>query len=452
MRPLNQILFFSVLAMIVVVKLYVAPSAITGLSIKNIVLYLVCVSILLFYMNRLSMLKSLPGAGAVAVLLILAPLSMLYAPVLADGAHLVVFDMLADYKNELFDPFLLYGVGYLLTARPEAGLRPLRAVVITFGLLNILALSYYVTRVNPFYQNVLSQQHTRFASYGIYSNQGAYSLAMFMPLTYYLYIRTRIQWARLFYLFLMLTSVAGIALSGSRGAVLALVAEFFLLMIWTRQYGFFLGVFALGAIGVVIFALVTHGHFLKDALARMKLFAGNHREDQLLRGEGFSTLDIISSGRTFVWHAILQLFAQHPLAVFVGFGWGTYHAHIYRLLGTVIATHNMFLKMWAEAGFAGLFLTAWLGRDVFRTFRQWVRPYDRLLYQCILAAMFIVLWAFMLSTPINVYMIWSFTFGILAGYARYARQRSEARASTNTPANSTTSTAAPATPAYRRAR
>ena len=184
MRPLNQILFLAVLAMIVFAKLYAAPSMITGLSLKNIVLYTASIAILLSYADRLSLLRDLPGAAPVAVLLVLAPLSMLYAPVLAGGVKLVPFDMLADYKNELFDPFLLYGIGFLLTARPEAGLRPLRAVVITFGLLNILALSFYVTGINPFYQNVLSQQHTRFASYGIYSNQGAYSLEMFLPLTY----------------------------------------------------------------------------------------------------------------------------------------------------------------------------------------------------------------------------------------------------------------------------
>ncbi|MHB8388441.1 MAG: O-antigen ligase family protein [Acidobacteriaceae bacterium] len=440
--------------MIVVVKLYAPPSAITGLSIKNIVLYVVCIAILLSYMDRLSLLKSLPGAGAVVVLLAFAPLSMLYAPVLAGGARLVPFYMLADYKNELFDPFLLYGIGFLLTARPEAGLRPLRAIVVTFGLLNVLALSFYVTGINPFYQNVLSQQHTRFASYGIYSNQGAYSLAMFLPLTYYLYVYARAGGARLFYLFLMLTSIAGIALSGSRGAGLALVAEFFLLMIWTRRYGFFLRVFALGTIGVIAFAAVTHGHFLRDAIDRLRVFAGTHSTDQMLRSEGFSTLDIISSGRTFVWGAILQLFELHPLALFVGFGWGTYQAHIFRLLGTIIATHNVFLTMWAELGLTGLFIMAWLGRAVLRSYRLHVRPYDRLLYQCILTAIFIVVWTFMLSAPINVYVIWSFTFGVLAGYGRNSRLRSEMRASARTAEKPHDRHETPGTAAqtYRRAR
>lgn len=441
MRLSNQILFFAVLAIIVYAKLYAAPSAISGLSVKNIVLYLAFISILLFNMNSLPQLTSLPGVGAIAGLLVLAPVSMFYAPAFAYGAHLVTFTMLADYKNELFDPFLFYGIAYVITARPETGLQPMRAVVITFGLLNILALSYYVTGLNPFYQTVLSQHHTRFASYGSYSNQGAYSLGMFLPLTYYLYVRAQAQAARLFYIFLMLTSMAGIALSGSRGAMLALAAEFLLLMIWTRKYGFFLRVIALGAIGLVLFALSTHEQFLTHALSRMRLFAGNSHAQQYLRSQGYSNLDIISSGRTFVWSGILKLFSLHPLAAFMGFGWGTFDAHIYQALGTVIATHNMFLKMWAELGFTGLFFTAWLGGNVFRSFRQWVRPYDPLLDQCIRASMFIVLWTFMLSAPIDLYVIWSFTFGVLAGYARHAREHSQSCAQAKTTADAVSSQA-----------
>ena len=188
------------------------------------------------------------------------------------------------------------------------------------------------------------------------------------------------------YLFLMLTSIAGIALSGSRGAALALVFELFLMMVWTRRYGFFLKVFALGVVGVIAFAAVTNGHFLAGAVERFRLMTGTHAMHQMLRAEGFSTLDIISSGRTLVWSAILELFRRHPLALFVGFGWGTYDAHIVKLLGTLIATHNVYLKMWAELGLAGVFLMAWLGRDVLRWYRARVYRYDRLLYHCILAA------------------------------------------------------------------
>ena len=67
MRPLNQILFFAVLAMIVFARLYAAPSAITGLSLKNIVLYTVSIVILLSYADRLPLLRDLPGAAPVAV-------------------------------------------------------------------------------------------------------------------------------------------------------------------------------------------------------------------------------------------------------------------------------------------------------------------------------------------------------------------------------------------------
>lgn len=444
MRPSKQILFFAVLAIIVYAKLYAAPSAISGLSAKNFLLYLGVISILLFDMNSLPQMTSLPGVGAITGLLVLAPISMFYAPAFAYGAHLVTFTMLADYKNELFDPFLFYGIAYMLTARPEAGLRPLRAVVITFGLLNVLALSYYVTGLDPFYQTVLSQHNTRFASYGGYSNQGAYSLEMFLPLTYYLYVRARAQGARLFYVFLMLASITGIALSGSRGAMLASAAEFLLLMVWTRKYAFFLRVVSLGAIGVVLFALSTHEQFLTHALDRMRLFTGNSHAQQYLRMQGYSSLDIISSGRTFVWGGILKLFSLHPLAAVMGFGWGTFDAHIYQVLGTVIATHNMFLKIWAELGLTGLVFTAWLGENVFRSFRQWVRPYDPLLDQCIRASMFIVLWTFMLSAPIDLYVIWSFTFGVLAGYARYARVHSQSCAQTKTTADAVASQAASA--------
>ena len=413
MRVLNLFLFIVILTTIILTRLYeVQISQVQGFSIKNIMLYLVSFMLLAVHASKRTPIKDVPALVPLIIVSIFAAISMLYAPALAQDLRLDRLNMLAIYKGNIFDPVLMYIIGYFLIVSEGSDFRLIRIFVIAFGLLNVAAMSIFVTGINPFTISVVSHGGTRFASYGGISNQGAYALAFFFPLYYYLHVHAGSWVGKAFYVFLMMTTLAGIALTGSRGGYLAMAIELLLLMILTGRYAFFITMTVLGTFGVMAYAALFNWEFLVGAIGRLKLLVAGAEPVR----HGFTETDTISAGRTYIWKGIYSVLKNDLVAVIIGKGCGTFAVHIKRALGGAMASHNWFLEVLLELGLIGLSLFVAAGMRMYRFFKLYLRQPDRLLYHCVFCMFFILVWTFMLSAPTVLYVTWFLTLGLLAGY------------------------------------
>jgi len=372
--------------------------------------------LIILNMGRLGTIQSLPAFWPLLFILVLATFSLFYARHMAYGVRLDMFMMVAKYKNHLLEPFLIYSAGFIIAMRMPNDLRPLYITAIAFALLNIVALSVFATGLNPFGASVMSHDNTRFASFGGLANQGAYSMLLFIPLFYYLYEKSRGQLAKTSFLIFIFTSLAGIGLSGSRGGYLLVLIVFLLLMYTTKRYKFFMAVAGAGVFFLIAYAATFDLDLLINAVSRLETLSGGEELHEFQKHEGFSNVDQISAGRTWIWKGIYEVMVNDPLSIVLGKGWGTYRPHIQAVLGIAPAAHNVFLLYLLELGLIGLGLLCFAGYQYVRFMRRRLHKQDRLLYHCIMIMMLVVVWAFLLAAPVNLYKIWGFLFGLLAGY------------------------------------
>lgn len=417
MSRLNYFILFVVLSILILTKLFdVSISEKLGLSIKNIGLYLVFIVLMISQMGRRSRFVQIPAIVPLVLIFLIAALSIFYAPLFAGGVKVEKLSMLSLYKNEVFDPFFLFVFGFMLINRPMMNAKPIELLAISFGVLNIVALSVIITGVNPFSISVVSHEGTRFASYGGLANQGAYALLFFFPLYFYFYEQARSSKARYFFLVMMLTSLIGVGLTGSRGGYLLTAVLIGFLMFKTKRYKFFLLLMVIGLVGLISYSTVFGIEFLMSAIGRVVLLLGKGEEAEILAKQGITGIDAISAGRTMIWRGIFQVLINDPFAIFIGKGWGTYNAHTLLTEAGGSAAHNVFLKMTLELGLLGLGLMLMAGWMIYSNIKSTLKKNNPFFYKILLSVLFVVVWTFMLSAPINLYAIWSFTIGLVLGY------------------------------------
>ena len=418
MSRFNFIFFLAIVSVLILTRLFdVQISATQGLSIKNIVLYMSLIVVLIEQMGGLSVLTRMPAVVPLASLFFLATLSLAYAPLFAGGVILDTRDMLSLYKNEVFDPVVYFVIGFMLITKSMSEPKPLLWLVVIFGILNIVALSVFVTGVNPFEISVISHEGTRFASYGGLANQGAYALLFFFPLNYYFFEKAESRLIKILLLTLILTGFLGVFLTGSKGGYLLTIVLCLTLMFRTKRYSFFISLMATGIVGVIAYAALFGSDSPLETLGRMSLLFDSGDEAERLARQGITGVDAISSGRTIVWRSIAEVLANDPMAMLIGKGWGTYHAHMLRTAAGGAAAHNVFLKMLLELGLVGLSLLLIVGWKLMKYLKASLVNRNRLFYQCISASFIAVFWMFMLSAPINLYGIMAFTFGLIISYS-----------------------------------
>ncbi|HLM02391.1 MAG TPA: O-antigen ligase family protein, partial [Pyrinomonadaceae bacterium] len=166
-------------------------------------------------------------------------------------------------------------------------------------------------------------------------------------------------------LYVTAIGLMGIALllSGSRGGLVALLAEiFFLIILTTKTRGY--GQIALKAgLAVALFATIVVGSVLIGGESSLTRFA-----------ETATTADI-TTNRTHIWSVSLSVIKNNP---FFGAGLGAF-PQVYTAFDTLNGTerveqaHNDYLQILADAGIVGLIIGAffvfWLFRDGLRSVR-----------------------------------------------------------------------------------
>lgn len=182
--------------------------------------------------------------------------------------------------------------------------------------------------------------------YGRYSAAGQHSvnlgliLAIGMPLAWYLAIQKQHiyrfdNWLRMVnFLYLPVASI-GIALTGSRGAMIAALPTLFLILTtqeklrpWARIV--FLLVAMVG--GYAAISLVPQSSFDRLGSAYTELTGGGNL-----------------TGRTLIWDDVIARIMEHPI---LGVGSDAFRS----ISKTGLVAHNSFLSVWVETGIVGLVL------------------------------------------------------------------------------------------------
>jgi len=323
--------------------------------------------------------------------------------------------MLAEL--DFWDVYPIFAAVSLLIVRDAGDLRRYvwgmmlgAAVVIGFGL-------YAVAMPLP------SIEGGRAGAYGMYENHNDYTFIIIqvLPFAYFYLGLTRGFVARMFLLALLFACVCGVALSLSRGGIVALVLECGLIL-WLRTSG------TRRIVAVVAFALL-------GAVAIAHQFAAR----EVNQGATYSE-ELAKQERLELWRAAAHAYLANPV---LGVGSRRFHefagdygeiSHDDR--GKV--AHNTYLEVAADTGTLGLGAFLLMLRAVLRSLRgaRSVSATADGLAQTLLAA-YVSLWAIMLRAVLDAKEHdWSFyTLAVIAiaTSALLARAREEGKAMTTDP-------------------
>jgi O-antigen ligase len=218
---------------------------------------------------------------------------------------------------------------------PERPPQLMQAYVWGAVLASVATLARYLANHQTYYR--------RYAAAGFDPNDLALTVALSIPLAFYLSLRTRgpWQWA---YRASVLPAIAAILLAASRTALVAAVLAFCFVAFTWRESGR-----AQRISGALLFALLLLG------AVRLAPSASRERLSSLPGELTQGTLH----NRTRIWKAGLKVFKHHPI---VGIGAGAYPEAVRPALGRPglpgheYVAHNTFLSVAVECGLTGLAL------------------------------------------------------------------------------------------------
>lgn len=135
-----------------------------------------------------------------------------------------------------------------------------------------------------------------------------------------------------------------ILISGSRGAMLGLVAGALVTGFFLRRY-ISMRIAIRTTAALLVFVVLA-------VLVVMSTEFGTMLEQRLSTGLDTGSLETISSGRTTIWLKAFREMADHPHSFITGLGWESY----FQTIGHRYATHNVYLDRLYNLGMIGLVL------------------------------------------------------------------------------------------------
>lgn len=311
---------------------------ITGLNINNIAIYICFIALLIsdFATGRFKE-KYIFGLKIIIVATVFLFFSMVYTKINKHPSESYFFT-LQLIKRMYVDPFLLYIMAFFLIDSKTDSSRFLIIILVTFSLLNIVSLILMKMGVSFFlvqeYSKTISDRYTGFLGN---PNKTSYFLCSLLPFFFYYIINKHGLILKALFSILIVFNVFTIAISGSRGGLVALIMIMFFILILKKKYVLLL-IFSVISFLSIIY-IVSHNVSI-TALERIQ---------PLLNGD----IQQGTSGRLEIWSALMDVYKSDIITVLLGLGVGGSE-----LVGLKADPHNFYLQVLSEFGIIGFLFFA----------------------------------------------------------------------------------------------
>jgi hypothetical protein len=335
--------FLIILLLLVLINVFsVGSTEVTGLSLKNAVLYIGLLIILVEQISTKSMVISrVPGVLFLLSLFTYSLLTILLTSIYP--GELVIYKGMAlgSLKNSLFDPIFLYIIPFVLFTKQKYAKKGLIVCIICFGMLNILAIISFYFNLDII--KATSHAGTRFSSFSDVANQAAYMLLFMIPLLFYFYKYSDSHILKFLFLTFIITSLVGILITGSRGGILILFMIIIFLPLISKNYNLF--ILSVTGVGIsIVVALIFYPEIFYQSVGRF---------DEFFEAQD---LDEFTSRRASTWLLLYEFQKMHPVSFLSGFGWGSGIAFFWKYNLQIGTIHNFMMTIFFQTGLIGLLI------------------------------------------------------------------------------------------------
>ncbi len=343
-----------IIAFVQGVILPVKVSILTGLSIENVIIYLVVLGIMVIEgIDRNLSPRRVPNFWLLVLIVVCTIASAFFffhyvlpgLPESPSEKTASLLDILRKAKGLVLQPVLLFMIPFFLSDTARRAEKFLFIFVVVVGALNVLSVLAEIANVQLFHVYEFYEDLGRFAGITGNPNKTAYLVCFLIPFQYYLFKKNSSNATRLLLITLILGEVASIFLSGSRGGMIVLAMIGLALIHIYKDYKMLMFLVPLGFIGIA-FGL-RDGGYLQEAFERTNV---------LISGD----LKTASSGRFDIWSALLVYYFGQPHLMLFGSGFGAVE-----FVGTGFRAHNLYMEILIEFGIAGILI---LGLLIKRTY------------------------------------------------------------------------------------
>ncbi len=342
---MKRVLFYILLgAFLIEAFLPFRLSPITGLSLKNIASYLTLMFLMIseFALGGIRN-KKVPAITILLLIILGTALNIAYIH-LTEKVPISLVSHLIRMKMWIIDPFILYFMIFLLIDNEKQARQSLLSILTIFSIINIVSWFTVKYNIHLFKQvEVADYLDTSGRFSGAYenANQMAYFLCFLIPYMYYFLKKTPHVGFKIFLLILINASMVSIALSGSRGGVIAMgiVCASMVYLYKDFKVGIFMMIFI--ALFITI-SLFTGSIFVSKTVERVSVLAEGDAEKA-------------SNYRLVIWKGyLLKVLAEKPSHIITGIGFGLSREALIEKRKINASPHNMYLQVLVEFGLFGL--------------------------------------------------------------------------------------------------
>jgi O-antigen ligase len=314
---------------------------IPGLSVKNILVYMVGTLIALrMVVTRQSIMAATSMQGAFLVLILYATITWLVAALVIDYPRYDMYFSAIRLKNGLIDHLIFFLVFLFGVRNADEGIKVIKGILLGVLLANAVTILDAVGILDIGFK--IREDGRTSGAIGE-SNQYAAFIVLFLPATIAVAVASR-GVMRLFWLGAALVGAYALAMTASRGGfvglALALAVGAYLyrhLVSYSRVAGWALGAVV---ILVVFIALSPYGGLLAE---------------RMIGQSAGGDMTQVSSGRSEIWTKALEVMIENPVTLITGYGWDVYDTMPFNY-----SPHNHYLGMWFSLGLLGVFCNVYL--------------------------------------------------------------------------------------------
>ncbi len=395
---MKAILFLALMGAFIVDTLFsIRIGVLVGLTLTNVVVVVVGFTLFLSEIPRGRISgKNLVGIKYAIIIVFATLLSLIYAKFngIYEGATL---DNFRQAKAFVFMPAVLYALPFLLIDSREQGERYLLLLVVVFGLLNIASIvgAQFGIEINRAVDAYVREEEGRRRLIGITGNPNktAYLTCILIAFQYYFYRFHKARYIRYLMAIFMVGGLVVVLLSGSRGGLVVLLIVILGLAYRLRDMKVIYA--AALAIPIVLAVLLnSESTLLDNALGRVEKLTSDEASE-------------VTSGRNIIWSALLSDYADSPVGMLFGNGFGSA-----KYMGIGAEPHNVYLMVLAEFGVIGLGFFVYYIFSMIRYVLRVRLDEDGALWASVVASGYVVVFAWIFTTLVGALdLIW-LTIGV----------------------------------------